>query len=88
MASSCVACCIFHIISIPFDYSDTALRVAEAMIGAIGKIFVFRHVCLVSRIWRQNSIVGMIFGLFSLGSQAEISHINPRRNSARSTGFM
>ena len=28
------ACCIFHIISIPFNCSDTALRVTKAMIGA------------------------------------------------------
>ena len=31
---ACIACCIFHIISIPFNCSDTALRVAKAMIGA------------------------------------------------------
>ena len=46
MASSSIACCIFHNISIPFYYSDTVLRVAEAMIGAKVKIFVFRHVQL------------------------------------------
>ena len=34
MALSCIACYIFHIISIPFNISDTALRVAKAMIGA------------------------------------------------------
>ena len=28
----CIACCIFHIISIPFNCSDTALAVAETMI--------------------------------------------------------
>ena len=35
MAPSCIACCIFHIISIPFNCSDTALAalaVAETMI--------------------------------------------------------
>ena len=47
MASSCIACCNFHIISIPFNYSDTALRVTEAMIGPKVKIFVFCHVCFV-----------------------------------------
>ena len=41
----------FHIISIPFNCSDTALRVAEAMKGKKVKIFVFRHVCCVSQIW-------------------------------------
>ena len=55
MASSCIACCIFHIISIPFNCSDTALRVTDAKIGPKVKIFVFRYVCFVSRIWRQNS---------------------------------
>ena len=55
MASSCIACCIFQIISIPFNCSDTALRVTDAKIGLKVKIFVFRYVCLVSRIWCQNS---------------------------------
>ena len=41
MVSSCIACCIFHIISIPFNCSDTALRVAEAMIGAKVKLLCF-----------------------------------------------
>ena len=50
------ACCIFHIISIPFNCSDTALRVAKAMIGTKVMIFVFRHVC---------SSVARIFVLFS-----------------------
>ena len=33
MASSCIACCIFHIISIPFNCSDTALRITDGKIG-------------------------------------------------------
>ena len=33
-ASSCFACCIFHIITISFDNSDTAIRVAKAITGA------------------------------------------------------
>ena len=33
MVLSCIACCIFHIISIPFNCSNTTLRVAKAMIG-------------------------------------------------------
>ena len=44
MASSCIACSIFHIISIPFNCSDT----------------VFCHVCFVSRIWRQNPSPGSL----------------------------
>ena len=38
----------FHVISITFNCSDTALRVAEAMKGTKVKIFVFHHVCCVS----------------------------------------
>ena len=41
MESSCIACYIFHIISIPFNCGDTALRVAEAMIGAKVKFLCF-----------------------------------------------
>ena len=41
MASSCIACCIFHIISIPFNCSDTAWRVAEATTGAKVKLLCF-----------------------------------------------
>ena len=50
IASSRIACCIVHIISIPFNCSDTAVRVAEAMIGSKVIAFVFRHVCFASRI--------------------------------------
>ena len=65
MASSSFACCIFHNISIPFYYSDTVLRVAEAMIGAKVKIFVFRHVQLCFSNLAPD-IVPRIFGLFSI----------------------
>ena len=82
MASSCIACCIFHIISIPFNCSDTALRVTDAKIGPKVKIFVFRHVCFVSRIWRQNSSPGSLT-FYHLGNRAEISHINQSPNSCR-----
>ena len=79
MASYCIACCIFHIISIPFNCSDTALGVTDAKIGPKVKIFVFRHVCFVSRIWRQNSFPGSL--TFShLGNWAEISHMNSEKN--------
>ena len=68
---------IFHIISILFNCSDTALGVAEAMIGMKVKFFVFRHVCFVSRIWCQISSPGS-FAFSHLGNQPEISHMNPR----------
>ena len=82
MASSCISCCIFHIISIPFNCTDTALRVPEAMIGAKFKIFVFHHVCFVSRqIWCQNSSpVSLAFS--HLRNRAEISQMKPRRISS------
>ena len=53
------ACCIFHIISIPFNCSDTTLRVTKAMIGAKVIILVFRHVCFISQISRRNSSTGL-----------------------------
>ena len=82
MASSFIACCILHIISIPFNCSDTALRVTDGKIGPKVKIFVFRYVCFVSQIWRQNSYPGSL--TFShLGNRAEISHMNQTRNSSR-----
>ena len=46
-----IACCIFHILSIPFNCSDTALRVTDAKIGPKVKIFVLRYVRFVSRIY-------------------------------------
>ena len=62
--------------------SDTALRVTDAKIGPKVKIFVFRYVCFVSRIWRQNSSPGSL--TFShLGNRAGISQMNPRQNSSR-----
>ena len=38
----------------PINYSDTAFRVAEVMMGAKVKISVFCHVCLVSGIWCRS----------------------------------
>ena len=46
MASPCIACCIFHIISIPFNCSDTALRVTDAKIGPKVKILCFAMIAL------------------------------------------
>ena len=81
-ASSCIACCTFRIISIPFNGSDTALRVTEAMMGEKVIFFVFHYVRFVSRIWRQNSSPGSL-AFPHLGNRAEISHMKPRRNSSR-----
>ena len=86
MASSCIDCCIFHIIGIRLNISDTTLRVTEVyMIGAKVKTFVFRHIYLVSRIWHQNSSPRSL-AFSHLGNPAEISHTNPRWNSSRQPG--
>ena len=93
MASSCIPCWIFHIMSIPFNCSDTALRVVDTMMGAKVIIFVFRHVCFVSRISRQNSSPGSLFFFsfrkpgwnFSHESKAKLV---PITGPARSTGLM
>ena len=79
MALSCFACCVFHIISIPFNCSDTALRVAKFMVGAKVINIVFSHVCFVFRISRRHSSLGSL-AFFNLGNRAEISHMNPRQN--------
>ena len=79
MALSCFACCVFHIISIPFNCSDTALRVAKSMVGAKVINIVFSHVCFVFRISRRHSSLGSL-AFFNLGNRAEISHMNSRQN--------
>ena len=55
MASPCIACCIFRIISIPVNCSDTALRVAKAMLGAKVIIFVFRMSALFVPLCQNSS---------------------------------
>ena len=81
MASSCIACCIFHIISIPFNCSDTALRVVEAMIRAKVKIFV--SPCSLCLSILAPELVPGSLAFFHSGNRVEISHMNPRRNSSR-----
>ena len=51
-------CLLYFPHHIPFNCSDTALRVAESMIGAKVISLVFRYAYFVSRIWRQNSSPG------------------------------
>ena len=79
VASSCIAWWIF-----PFNFSNADLRVTEAMKGPKVKICVFHHVCFVSRISRQNSSPESL-AFPHLGNRAEISHMNPRRNSSRAS---
>ena len=75
-------CLLYFPHHIPFNCSDTALGVAESMIGAKVIILVFRYAHFVSRIWRQNSSPGSLAVTY-LGSRAEISHMTRRRNSSR-----
>ena len=69
MASSCIASCIFHIISIPFNCSDAALRITD---GKIGPKVMF---ALFPEFGART--------LSHLGNRAEISHMNARQNSSR-----
>ena len=80
-----LAVCVFHIISIPFSCSNTALRVAIAMVGAKVIIFVFCQVCFVSQILHHNSHPGSL-AFFRLGNRAEISHNEPKAKLVLVTG--
>ena len=71
MASSCVACCIFHIISIPFNCSDTALRVKLCKARKLN-FFVFRD-AFVSALFLE--LVPRIFGLNFLISEAGLKFL-------------
>ena len=75
IASSYIAPCIFHIISILFNCSDTAIRIAKAM-----KLsdFCVSPCLLAFSHFRQNSLPGYS-ALSHLGNRADISHMNPRR---------
>ena len=90
MASSCIACCIFHIISIPFNCSDTALRITDAKIGPKVKMFVFRYVCFDL----APELVPRIFDLFSSRkpgwnfSYEPKAKFIPVTEPARSTGLI
>ena len=86
MASSCIACCIFDIINIPFNCGDTALRVAEAMVGTKVKFLV--SPCLLCFSNLAPEFVPESLAFSRLGNQAEISHMNPRRNSSWSSELM
>ena len=64
LASSSIACCIFHIMSIPFNCSDTALRVTEAMIDPKVNFFCISP-CLLCFSNIAPELFPRIFGLFS-----------------------
>ena len=66
----------------PINCSDTAFRVAEVMMGAKVKISVCVP-CLpcFSNLVQISSPESLTFS--HLGNWAEISHMNPKRNSSR-----
>ena len=93
MALSCFACCIFHIISILFNCSDTALGVAAAMIGMKVKFFCVSP-CLFCFLYLVSDLVPRIFCLFSSRKPAWNFSYEPKVKfllvtvPARSTGLM
>ena len=64
IASSCIARCIFHIRSILFNCSDTAIRIAKAMIIAevIGFLCFAMFACFLAF---PPELIARIFGLIS-----------------------
>ena len=68
MASFCFAWWIFHIITSPFNCSDTAKRVTKAMIG----------VKVICRLHFAPNLVPRIFGLFSSGKPGWIFSYEPK----------
>ena len=75
--SSCFACCIFLIISIPFNCSDIAIRVAKTVIGA--KVITLCFVIFASFLefrTRTRCLQSVSSAFSHLGNRAEISHIN------------
>ena len=70
-------CCIFLIISIPFNCSDIAIRVAKTVIGA--KVITLYFVIFASFLefrTRTRCLQSVSSAFFHLGNRAEISHIN------------
>ena len=76
----CVA--VYHILSILLIGSDTASRVAEAMIGAKVRILCVRVFLLCFSNLGLELVPGSL-GFSHLGNRAKICDINPRRNSSR-----
>ena len=93
MASFCFAWWIFHIISNPFNCSDTAKRVAKAMIGAkvITRLRFAIFVCFSNF---APKLVPRLFGRFSSRKLGWIfsyelkAKFVPVSGPARSTGFI
>ena len=85
MTSSCIACCIFHILRVPLICSDTASRVAEAMIGAKVRILCFTFFALFLEFGARTRPQDLFesLGFSHLGNRAKTSDINPRRNSSQ-----
>ena len=83
---ACIACCIFPIMSIPVNCSDSALRVAKAMIGAKFIIFVFRMSAFFVP-WCQNSSPGSLaFSSFSSPEPLGLICNRPRDQETTGSG--
>ena len=85
--SSCFAYCIFLIISIPFNCSDIAIRVAKTMIGA--KVITLCFAIFASFLefrTRTRCLQSVSSAFFHLGNRAEISHINQGEIGPRQPG--
>ena len=95
MASFCFAWWIFHIISNPFNCSDTARRVAKAMIGVkeITRLCFAIYFCFCFSNFAPK-LVPRIFGLFSSRKPGWIFSYEPKAKfvpvsgPARSTGLI
>ena len=80
MTSSCFACLIFLIISIPFSCRDTAVRVDKAMIGTKVITLCLAMFALFLKFRARTRPHGQDVTAFShFGNQAEISHMSPRQ---------
>ena len=86
MESSCIACCIFPIMSIPVNCSDTALRVAKAMIGAKFIIFVFRMSAFFVPLCQNSSPGSLAFSSFSSPEPLGLICNRPRDQETTGSG--
>ena len=88
-ASFYIACCIFHIISISFNCSNTAIRVTKCMIGAKVITLCFAMFALFLEFGASQELVPRIFGLFSSRKQGwNFSHYEPKAKLVPVTGLM
>ena len=68
IAASCISCCIFHIVSIPFNCSDAAIKVFQSYDRCESEDFCVWP-CLLSFSHFAPELLARIFGLFSSRKQ-------------------